>query len=111
MIKVEVKSGQEVIETVTAELARLGVADAAIVSVIGAVDEYCISNMPRDDATKDLLTEFSEPSELSGTGEVTDGRVHIHCVLGREDNSTLSGHLHWAKPREWFVHVYVAPLQ
>ena len=87
--------------------ASAGLKRGAIVSLIGAVDSCCISNMPRSDAKKDILSEYNEPLELSGTGEIIDGKPHIHCVLGREGDSTLSGHLHWAKVETWYVSAYV----
>ena len=107
LVKVKVGPGAEVIKTVSEELERLGIRNAAVVSLVGAVDEFCISNMPRTNAKDDILTDFAEPCEMSGTGEVVDGRVHLHCVFGREDNSTVSGHLRWANVSNWFVHAYV----
>jgi uncharacterized protein len=68
---ISVKPGEEVIQVVTAELVRRGVKTGAIVSLIGAIDRCCISNMPKDDATSDVLTEYGEPFELSGTGEAS----------------------------------------
>lgn len=110
MFVIPVKSGEEVIETITNELRRRDVKAGAIVSLIGAIDRCCISNMPKNDATEDILTEYEQPFEMSGTGEIIDGKPHIHCVLGREGNSSLSGHLHWAIVGAWFVNVYVAEL-
>ncbi|MEU8364354.1 PPC domain-containing DNA-binding protein [Nonomuraea sp. NPDC048882] len=110
MIKLKVLPGQEVLAALTAQLAERNIREAAIVSLIGAADEFCISNMAKADAMKDILTEYTEPCELSGTGAVSDGKVHIHVVLGREDNSTLSGHLHWANVKSYFVEAYVMPL-
>jgi uncharacterized protein len=110
MIKIRVEPGGEVIKTLTAELQAAEISDAAIVSLVGAVDEFCISNMPKEDAKKDILTEYAQPAELSGTGAVSGGKVHIHVVLGQEDHSTLSGHLHWAKVNSWFVEAYIMPL-
>jgi uncharacterized protein len=110
MFVISVQPGQEVIEAATEQLRELNVESGAIVSLIGAVDSCCISNMPRVDAKSDILTEYAEPFEMSGSGEVKTGRPHIHCVLGREGDSTLSGHLHWAKVESWFVNLYVVPV-
>ena len=110
MIKFHVNPGEEVIETVTKNLQVKGIKDGAIVSIIGAVDECCISFMPKKDAKKDITAEYQEPLEMSGTGEIRDGKPHIHCVLGRERNISISGHLHWAKVKNWFVNVYLLPL-
>jgi hypothetical protein len=29
---------------------------------------------------RDILTEYEQPFELSGTGEITNGELHLHCV-------------------------------
>jgi predicted DNA-binding protein with PD1-like motif len=110
MILLSTKPGEEVLETVTRLAAEYGLTDGAIVSLIGAVDACAISNMPATDATKDSITEYKQPCELSGTGEIVDGRVHIHVVLGREGDIALAGHLHWARVETFFVNVYVVPL-
>jgi predicted DNA-binding protein with PD1-like motif len=105
---VSVGKGQEVIETVTREIAEKGVTHGAIVSLIGAVEGCCISVMPKADALDDILTEYQQPFEISGTGEIKDGRVHVHVIAGGEDG-TVSGHLHWARVDHWFVNAYVVP--
>lgn len=110
MILVSVQPGQEVMETLTSALAERGIKNGAVVSLIGAVDACCISNMPADDASKDILTEYAQPFELSGTGEIKDGKVHLHVALGREGDSALAGHLHWANVESFFVNAYVVSL-
>ena len=107
MFVISVKPGQEVIETVTDELRVRGVRDGAITSLVGAIDSCCISNMPKDDPKRDILTEYTQPFEMAGTGEIKDGKPHIHCILGQEGNASLAGHLHWARVDTWFVNVYV----
>jgi uncharacterized protein len=110
MIVISVKSGQEVMETVSKGLVENGIANGAIVSLVGAVGSCRISNMPKHDATSDILTEYEQPFEMTGTGEIVEGKPHIHCVLGREGDLALAGHLHWAKVDNWFVNVYVMEL-
>jgi predicted DNA-binding protein with PD1-like motif len=109
VLKIHVGPGEEVIEALTRRLRDGGVRRGAIVSVIGAVDECRIGNMRADDAGQDVVTDYVRPFELSGTGEVEDGKPHIHCVLGAEGNQTYSGHLHSAKVGSWFVNVFVVP--
>jgi predicted DNA-binding protein with PD1-like motif len=104
---VQVEPGQEVLATVTEQAAALGIQNGAIVSLVGAVGSAGISNMPKGDAGSDVLTEYEQPMEMSGTGEIRDGRPHIHCVLGTEGDTALSGHLHWARVDHWFVRVYL----
>jgi predicted DNA-binding protein with PD1-like motif len=105
-ITIKINPGEEVMATLEKEFHKRSIPSGALVSIIGAVDECCISNMPKDDATKDLLHEYNEPFELSGTGEIKDGKPHIHCVLGKEDDTALTGHLHWARVKTWYVAVY-----
>jgi uncharacterized protein len=105
---VSVGRGEEVVETVARAVAAHGVTDAAIVSMVGAVRECCVSVMPKDNPLDDILTTYDQPFELTGTGEVTAGKVHIHAVLGGE-GAVVAGHLHWARVDDWFVRAYVLP--
>lgn len=110
MIVLVVEPGNEVMQTLRRLAAEHGLRNGAIVSLIGAVDACAISNMPAVDAHSDIVTEYKQPCELSGTGEITDGDVHIHVVLGREGDVAVSGHLHWANVETFFVHAYVLPV-
>jgi predicted DNA-binding protein with PD1-like motif len=105
---VNVGKGEEVIETITRQVQQHGVRDAAI-TLIGAVEGCCVSVMPKGDALDDILTEYPQPLEITGTGEVTAGKVHVHVTAGGE-NCLVAGHLHWARVDHWFVHAYVTPL-
>jgi len=89
------------------ECKKNNINSGAIVSIIGAVEECCISNMPKNDAKKDILTKYKQPMELSGVGEIRDKKPHIHCTLSQENNQTIHGHLHWAKVNIWYVSVFV----
>ncbi len=97
----------ELIETVAKEAERLGITNGAIVSLIGAVDGFTISTMSERDATEDILTEYQVPAEMSGTGEIVNGTVHIHAVMAVEGDKALSGHLHRAKIGTFFGRAYV----
>jgi hypothetical protein len=107
LLKFKIQQGQEVMTVLKEEFQKRNLKDGAIVSVIGAVDECCISNMPKKDAKKDILNEYKQPFELSGTGEIRDGEPHIHCTLSKEGDEVLHGHLHWAKVEAWYVSVFV----
>jgi predicted DNA-binding protein with PD1-like motif len=110
VIVVTVQPGQEVLTTIAAELERQGVTNGAIVSLIGGVGTCSISTMAADDYSKDIVTEYTSPIELSGTGDVKDGTVHLHVVLGLAGDETRSGHLHAATVDHFFVNAYVLPL-
>lgn len=109
MCVVEVPTGAEVLETVAAQAKEQGISDAAIVSLIGAVEGCVVSTMALDVPLKDLITEYVQPLELSGTGEIRNGSVHIY-VLGSEGNQTISGHLHWVRVKTFFVRAYCIAL-
>jgi predicted DNA-binding protein with PD1-like motif len=105
---VTVEKDQEVLETLGAAVAELGIRDGSI-TLIGAVQESTVSVMPKDNPLDDRLRSYDQPFELTGTGEVVDGRVHVHVVLAGED-VTAAGHLHRAIVRDFFVRAYVTPL-
>ena len=88
MFVINVQPGQEVLATVTEQAKAQGVANAALVSLIGAVTARASATCPR------------------ATTGIKDGKPHIHCVLGTDGDVTLSGHLHWAKVEHHFVNVY-----
>lgn len=110
MIRLSITSGEEILEKITKYLAKKKINEGTI-SVIGAIDECGLSTMPKHDAKRDIIVKYREPLELSGTGEVHQGKPHLHVVLGREGNSALAGHLHWGKVKHWFVNVYITPLE
>jgi predicted DNA-binding protein with PD1-like motif len=109
MPRITVSPGAEVLDTITKGAAEAGITDASI-TLIGAVDEATISTMPRHDALTDNLTTYTEPLELTGTGEIVNGSPHVHVVLCREGDQTVGGHLHAATVRTFFVHAYLTPL-
>ena len=105
---VTVQKGQEVLLTVQAAVTALGITAGAI-TLIGAVQESTVSVMKKGDAEADYLRSYDQPFELTGTGEVVDGTVHLHVTLAGED-VIAAGHLHSAMVRTFFVHAYVTPL-
>jgi predicted DNA-binding protein with PD1-like motif len=98
----------QVLATIAREVELRGVVSASI-TLIGAVQGCCVSVMPEGDPLDDILTEYDQPFELTGTGEVVDGKPHVHVSMGGEDG-TVAGHLHWAKVQDWFVRAYVTAL-
>ncbi|MBV9012306.1 MAG: hypothetical protein JO272_09700 [Pseudonocardiales bacterium] len=72
MVVIEVRNA-ELLETVAKEAKRLNIANGAIVSLIGAVDSFTISTMSTHDATKDIISDYSVPAEMTGTGEIANG--------------------------------------
>jgi predicted DNA-binding protein with PD1-like motif len=105
---ITVDKGQEVLTTLTEAVTLLSVRNGSV-TLIGAVQECTVSVMAKDNALDDHLRTYDQPFELTGTGEVVDGQVHVHVVLGGED-VTVAGHLHRATVRDFFVRAYVTPL-
>jgi uncharacterized protein len=105
---VRLDKDQEVLQTVQTAVTEAGIT-AATVSLIGAVQEATVSVMPKADPLDDILTTYNQPFEVTGTGEVIDGKVHVHVCMGG-DGSNVIGHLHRAVVQDWFVRAYVTPL-
>lgn len=95
----------EVLETLQRAVTEAGIQHATV-TLIGAVTGARVSIMKKDDALTDYLRDYDQPMELSGTGEVVEGKVHLHVTLYGEDG-TFGGHLHTARVTEFFVHAYV----
>lgn len=104
----EVRDG-ELVASIAHQAKEAGIASAAIVSLIGAVDSFTVSTMPKDDPSKDILTDYNMPAEMSGTGEIVDGVVHVHAVMAVEGDRAISGHLHRAQVGHWFARAYLQP--
>jgi predicted DNA-binding protein with PD1-like motif len=104
---ISIKPGEEVLSGISEQVGNLGIKKAAIVSLIGAVDSCGVLNMPGNDSTKEIKAEYQIPVQLTGTGEIIDGKAHIHCLMTGEDHTGFGGHLLWAKVETWFVHAYI----
>lgn len=103
---IEVRNA-ELLETITQRAKELGITNGAIVSLIGAVDGFMVSTMPTSDATQDVITEYDLPAEMHGTGEITDGQVHVHATMAVEGDKGIAGHVHRADVGTWFARAYV----
>ena len=64
------------------------IANAAIVSLIGAADSFATSTMPAHDATTDTIADYNQPAEMTGTGEIADGTVY--CTPSRRSTATAA---------------------
>jgi uncharacterized protein len=106
MLVIEVRDG-ELLGTIEQSARKQGIANAAIVTLIGAVDSFTLSTMPAGDATKDVITDYELPAEMTATGEIVNGRPHIHAVMAVEGDRAISGHLHKAQIGTWFARAYL----
>ncbi|MDT3398487.1 DUF296 domain-containing protein [Streptomyces sp. B1866] len=105
---IEIKSG-ELMGALAQRVKELGIDNGAIVSLIGAVDSFTVSTMPRTDASQDVVTSYDQPAEMHGTGEIVDGKVHIHATMAVEGDRGIAGHVHRATIGTWFARAYIAP--
>jgi uncharacterized protein len=105
---IEVRDG-ELLDTIEQEARERGIINAAIVTLIGAVDSFTLSTMPANDATKDIITDYDMPAEMTATGDIVDGRAHIHAVMAVEGDRAISGHVHRAQIGTWFARAYLLP--
>ncbi|WIM94263.1 DUF296 domain-containing protein [Actinoplanes oblitus] len=105
---IKVEKDQEVLATIGEAVANLGVTNGSL-TLIGAVHEARVSVMHRDDAMVDRMRSYAQPFEMSGTGEIVNGEVHIHAWLAGED-LIVAGHAHELWVRDFFVRAYLNPL-
>jgi uncharacterized protein len=71
----------ELIESLTEQAAEHGITDAAIVTLIGAADSFTVSTPPAGDPTAHTITSYPLPAEMTATGEIINGKPHIHAVM------------------------------
>lgn len=96
------EKGDNVIETLSAFARDRGIG-AAHFTAIGAFRDATLAYF--DWSTKEYeeisVDEQVEVASLTGNIATVDGEpaIHVHCVLGRSDGSTVAGHLVEARVR------------
>jgi uncharacterized protein len=108
VLVIEIREG-DLLEEIELSVKEKGITDAAIVTLIGAVDSFTLSTMHANDATRDILTEYTVPAEMTATGEIVNGKPHIHAVMAVEGDQALSGHMHRARIGTHFARAYLLP--
>jgi uncharacterized protein len=106
---IEVRDG-ELLGEIARQARELRIVNAAIVTLIGAVDSFTVSVMEAADPTRDIVTECDLPGEMSGTGEIVDGKPHVHAMFALEGERVLGGHVRDAEIVTSFVRAYVVPI-
>ena len=86
----------ELLESITQQAAEHGITHAAIVALIGAVDSFTVSTNPAGDPTAHTYSSYPLPAEMTATGEIVDGKPHIHAVMAVQGDRAIGGHLHQA---------------
>jgi predicted DNA-binding protein with PD1-like motif len=99
----------ELMDSITKQAAERGIRYAAIVALIGAVDSFTVSTPPTGDPTAHTYSHYPLPAEMTATGEIVDGKPHIHAVMAVQGDRTIGGHLHEAELETSFARAYVIP--
>ncbi|WP_127354275.1 PCC domain-containing protein [Actinacidiphila soli] len=99
----------ELIESITKQAAEQGITDAAIVALIGAIDSFTVSTNPVGDPTAHTYSSYPLPAEMTATGEIVEGKPHIHAVMAVQGDRVIGGHLHKARIDTSFARAYVIP--
>jgi predicted DNA-binding protein with PD1-like motif len=105
---IEVRNA-ELMESITKQAAERGITYAAIVALIGAIDSFTVSTNPAGDATAHTYSSYALPAEMTATGEIVDGKPHIHAVMAVQGDRAIGGHLHKAQVDTSFARAYVIP--
>jgi predicted DNA-binding protein with PD1-like motif len=71
----------DMIEALTSEAAARGITDAAVVSVVGAVRSFTLTNM-KVETPRETVDTSGKYAELSGNGEILGGVPNIHVTCG-----------------------------
>lgn len=108
MIVLEVRHG-ELMEAITQQAAERDITYGAIVALIGAIDSFTVSTPPIGDPTAHTYSSYHLPAEMTATGEIVDGKPHIHAVMAVQGDRTIGGHLHKAQLGASFARAYVIP--
>jgi predicted DNA-binding protein with PD1-like motif len=99
----------ELIESLTKQVAEQHITYGAIVALIGAVDSFTVSTNPAGDPTAHTYSHYPLPAEMTATGEIVDGKPHIHAVMAVQGDRAIGGHLHTAHLGTSFARAYVIP--
>jgi predicted DNA-binding protein with PD1-like motif len=97
----------ELMESITKQAAEHRITNAAIVALIGAADSFTVSTNPAADASGHTITSYPLPVEITATGEIIDGKPHIHAVMAIQGDPAVAGHLHKAQIGTWFADAHV----
>jgi uncharacterized protein len=76
---------------------------------MAAIDSFTVSTPPIGDPTAHTYFSYHLPAEMTATGEIVDGKPHIHAVLAVQGDRTIGGHLHKAELGASFARAYVIP--
>ncbi len=94
--KIKIGEGEKLVSSLEKVVAERNIKNAVIVSCVGALKEFELITIYQDSKKippEHFPTKFLRNAELLASGSVSDGKVHLHAVLGLEGGKALSGHL------------------
>jgi predicted DNA-binding protein with PD1-like motif len=86
-----------------------GISYAAIVALAGAVNSFTVSTPPYGDPTSHTYKRYPLPAEMTATGEIVDGKPHVHAVMAVQGDRTIGGLLHSTQVGSSLACAYVMP--
>ncbi|MRH93521.1 hypothetical protein GFY24_40050 [Nocardia sp. SYP-A9097] len=66
--------------------------------------------MPAGDPTRDIVSTYRLPGEMHGSGEIRDGKVHVHATFAIQGDRAVASHVHSARIETWFARACVLPM-
>jgi predicted DNA-binding protein with PD1-like motif len=108
VIVIEVRHA-ELMESITKQAAEQGITYAAIVALIGAPDSFTVSTPPIGDPKSHTYSRYDMPAEMTATGEIVEGKPHIHALMAVQGDRVIGGHLHEAQLDSSFARAYIIP--
>jgi uncharacterized protein len=70
-----------------------------------------VSTNPASDPTAHNISSYPLPAEMTATGEIIDGKPHIHAVMAVQGDRAIAGHLHKAHIGTFFARAFVIPTE
>ena len=94
-ILIHLSKGEKVLESVQAEIERLGVKNGILVSAIGSLRKATIHVISTtEDYPTDVFFTVEKPIELGvAQGLIIDGVPHFHLVISEPDGEVYVGHM------------------
>src|ERR1700731_4525369 len=105
---IEVRNA-ELLESITQQAAEHGIIYAPIGALLGAVASFTGPPTPAGAPTANPYPSYPLPAEMTATGEIVDGKPHIHAVMAVQGDRTIGGHLQTGPLGTSFARAYVIP--
>ena len=97
VIVAKIESDEDVLESISKLIKKYDL-KSGIINVMGVLKRYALGYFDIHHKEYAMLERWEEVEVVSAAGNISwDGEKpipHIHCVLGRKDFSSISGHLH-----------------